>query len=101
MARRSAAGGGMSNCRRKISIEMERELALHYIDAGPVESGKRCEAVGLNPQYGMHAAAAIGLRRPRYRKGTRYKDQDKPVCTYVKPNDPRWERARKIGMVVA
>ena len=100
MAIRSATGCGISDNRRKISIEMERELALHYIDAGPVENGKRCKALGLSPQYGMHAAAAIGLRRPRYRKGTRYKDQDKPVCTYVKPNDPRWERARKIGTVV-
>ena len=91
----------MRNGQRKVSIEMERELALHYIDAGQVENGKRCEALGLNPQYGMHAAAAIGLRRPRYRKGTRYKDQDKLVRSYVKPNDPRWERARKIGAVVA
>jgi hypothetical protein len=88
----------MSNYRRKISIEMERELALHYIDAGRVESGRRCEELGLSPQYGMLAAAAIGLKRPKWRKGASYKPP--PVRSYVKPNDPRWQRAIKIGVVV-
>ena len=89
----------MRNGQRKVSIEMERELALHYIDAGRVESGRRCEELGLSPQYGMLAAAAIGLKRPKWRKGASYKLP--PVRSYVKPNDPRWERARKIGAVVA
>jgi hypothetical protein len=85
---------------RKVTPAQERELALHYVEAGPNESGDRCAKMGLSRGYGLRAAAALGLKRPRWRKGTRYRDakRDHSVNTF---NDRRWERAKKIGTVVA
>ena len=84
---------------RKITLEQEAELVELYMIAGLAGCAQRCKDLGVSPKYAASAAVAKGLRRPRWRKGNRYKDSDvdRSVRTHA---DPRWAKARAIGVVV-
>jgi hypothetical protein len=64
-------------------------IALHQ--AGKREECERlCVKLGVRVDYARVMASKLGLP-PKYRTS--------PLCREV-PNDPRWERARRVGMVV-
>ena len=93
--------GKQNKDRRKVSPEVERQLALHYIEKGRDASAEMCRSLGLNPTYGVSAATAIGLRRPKWRAGAVSKAKPEPQRSHEgRRNDPRWERAKRIGAVI-
>lgn len=92
----------MSNPRRKISRELARELVEHYLIHGRKASAIKCMEAGVSAQYASSIAASLGMHRPRYRAGTKYKNQDKKIIPMTKDkNDHRWQWAIDRGSVVA
>jgi hypothetical protein len=88
------------NLKRKITVEQEEELVRVFVEHGRKIAGELAEQYGVHRNYPLNAAAKRGIKRPRWRKGNRYVDAkvDHSVNTF---KDPRWERAKAIGAVVA
>lgn len=92
----------MSNPHRKISRELARELVEHYLIHGRKASAVKCVEAGVSPQYASSIAASLGLHRPRYRAGTKYKNQDRKIVPATKDKDDhRWAWAIERGSVTA
>lgn len=81
----------MSSGVRKITIAQQRELLEHYLEHGAAASALKCAEYGVSPKYASGIAAAMGFARPRYRN----------VHSPRSLKDPRWERAKAVGGVVA
>jgi hypothetical protein len=86
--------------RRKVTLEQENELLELYLRGGLEVAGDRAVQYGVCRRYPANIAATRGLSRPRWRAGNRYKDS-KVDHSILTRNDPRWERAKAIGVVVA
>jgi hypothetical protein len=91
---------------RKVTVEQELELVRLYVDEGQAVAAARARELGVGDLYPMRAAAERGITRPRYLR-TKYlpeypnaKKSAKTLSTNTF-NDPRWERAKKVGAILA
>lgn len=89
------------NRRRKISQETADELVRHYLEHGRQASEIKCVEAGVSPKYASSTAAAMGLGRPRYRAGNRYKDNKVSKRLPRSELDHRWQWARQRGVILA
>ena len=89
-----------TNRPRKVTPEQEAELIQLYRHGGLAATAELTAQYGISPKYPANVAAVMGIKRPRWRKGNRYVDNnvDRSVRTV---KDPRWARARAIGTVIA
>jgi len=71
-----------------------------YLHMGHDVSAALCLEYGVNPKYAASEASSMGLSRPIWRAGNRYKNNHVEYSTRSL-NDPRWELARARGPVVA
>lgn len=86
------------NTRRKITPEQQAELIALYHEHGQAASAAKAVEYGVSPKYASSIAASLGLGRPLWRKGNRYKDQPRRAVRSL--NDPRWAKAIANGPVV-
>ena len=91
----------MSNFKRKITLEQAQKLLDHYLEHGAEATEPLCAELGVSPRYPASMASVYGKRRPKYRKGTKYKNQPPQKCLSQDWNDPRWQWAIERGPVIA
>lgn len=93
---------GATARRRKVTREQERDLALLHLEKGYEASSKRCVELGLHKNYAVIAAQYMRLV-PSGHRGTRSAPAAKPRSEISKRTfeDPRWKRAKSIGVVIA
>lgn len=85
------------NKRMKITDKQRDELLRLYLSDGREAAGALAVKYGVSPKYPSSLAAALGLHRPRWRKGNRYKDNKIDHTRSL--NDPRWAWAIERGSV--
>lgn len=85
---------------RKVSVEVERELADIYLQHGQTAAtAAACIAAGVGPYYARNAAHATGKGRPHW--WVRNSQAPPERTTTLTANDPRWAWAIERGPVVA
>jgi hypothetical protein len=87
--------------RRKITKEQTEELIAFHVEHGFEASSKRCVELGLNPKYAAIEANVRGFRTSRRKNRSAPNEAPKEEISNHTYNDPRWERAKRIGAVVA
>lgn len=87
--------------RRKITPEQRHELLQVYLHLGPEISAELCLEYGVCAKYAAAEAATLGLGRPIWRAGNRYKDNLVNAPLPKSHADPRWQRAIDVGPVTA
>lgn len=90
--------------RSKVSAEQREELIQLYMTSGRKATYELADKYGVSRNYAAVEAAARGLKRPRIagRRYHRSKEWFKIRPTSVNTSsDPRWERAKAIGVVIA
>lgn len=90
----------MSNPRGKITPEQQHELLQVYLHLGHGPSAELGIEYGVSPKYASSIAASLGMGRPLWRAGNRYKDDHTQRSTKGH-DDPRWARAIERGTVTA
>jgi hypothetical protein len=93
----------MSHClkrRRKITPEQQHELLQVYLHMGHAASAELSVEYGVSPKYASSIAASVGMGRPKWRAGNRYKDSNTQRATRSH-SDPRWALAIERGAVSA
>jgi hypothetical protein len=86
--------------RRKVSPRTRDQLIQIYLHMGSDVSAASCLEHGVNSKYAASEASSMGLSRPIWRAGNRYKNNHVEYSTRSQ-NDPRWELAIERGAVVA
>ena len=89
------------NPKMKITPAQRDELVKLYFEQGRHAAAELSVKYGVSPKYASSIAASMGMGRPRWRKGNRYKDNKVDPQSVRTHNDPRWARAKAVGMVVA
>lgn len=89
------------NFNRKITRAQQDELVRLYFEQGRHAAAELSVKYGVSPKYASSIAASMGMGRPRWRKGNRYKDNKVDATSIRTHNDPRWARAIAAGVVVA
>ena len=83
---------------RKIDKHKEDELVrLYRQDTAAAEA--RCRELGLHPTYAATASGMRGDFKKPTGRGARPKPS-KSTVSKVTFDDPRWERAKRIGAIV-
>jgi hypothetical protein len=79
---------------RKVTQRQRHQLVQIYLHMGQEVVAPMCEKLGLHPNYARGYASATGVLAPRKYTG------GGDIATTVDHDDPRWARARAVGVVI-